>query len=98
MGWNWDHTKTKTSRSYSAHADLGQHLSTIAPGWAWQAIQPLFTRQSDQFDIQPAEAARMAEALAALAPLASPDWQHAIRDLAASAKEAARMDAVWHWS
>lgn len=98
MGWNWDHTKTRATRSYTAHAELGQHLSSIAPGWAWQAVKPLWEHTAEEFDIQPADAARMAEALTALAPLASPDWQHAIRDLAASAREAARMGAVWHWS
>lgn len=99
MGWSWDHDKTRATRSYNAHAELGQHLKSIAPGWAWTTISALFTRASgDQFDIQPQQAARMAEALTALAPLAVPDWQHAIRDLAASAREAARMGAVWHWS
>lgn len=98
MGWSWDHTKTRETRSYTAHAELGQHLSQIAPRWAWQAVSPLWEHQADQFDIQPTAAARMAEALTALAPLTNDTWAHAVRDLAASAREAARMGAVWHWS
>jgi hypothetical protein len=98
MGWTWDHGKTRTGRSYSNHADLGAHLRSIAPGWAWQAVKELWAHPSDKFGIQPGDAARMAEALHALAPLTQPTWQQAVYDLAASAREAARMNAVWHWS
>lgn len=98
MGWNWDHTKTRETRSYSAHAELGQHLKGIAPGWAWQAIKPLWEHTAYTFDIQPQAATRMGEALAALAPLTDPDWTQAVYDLAASAREAGRMNAIWHWS
>lgn len=98
MGWNWDHGKTRERRSYGNHADLGAHLKSIAPGWAWRAVEALWGRQDGPYDIQSAQVARMAEALQALAPLTSPMWQQAVYDLAASAREAARMNAVWHWS
>lgn len=103
MGWSWDHDRTGRdgwgTRSYGAHSELGEHLRAIAPAPAWGIVQPLWERRSDErFDIQAAQAGRMAEALQALAPLAPSTWQQAVYDLAASAREAARMGAVWHWS
>ncbi|MFC8447647.1 hypothetical protein [Kitasatospora sp. NPDC057223] len=98
MGWNWDHAQTIESRSYNAHAELGEHLRNIAPRADWQALQALFARDSDGFDIQPAQAARIAEALKALAPHAGPTWNRACLDLGASAAAAARSNAVWHWT
>lgn len=99
MGWTWDHTKTRDSRSYTSHEELGAELRRVAPRQDWAAVQPLFGRGSgDQFDVQPGDAARMATALAALAELVSPTWTLAVRDLAACAREAGRTNSLWHWS
>lgn len=99
MGWSWDHSNDRGMRSYTNHHDLGQHLATIAPRSDWNAIRPLFNRGAgDPFDVQPRDARRMAQAFAAIAPLADTTWRQACRELAVAASEAARNNAVWHWS
>jgi hypothetical protein len=86
-------------RSYTNHHDLGQHLASIAPRADWQAIRPLFDRRTgDPFDVPSDIAAAMGRAFKAIAPLANPTWQTACLELGNAAAEAARNNAVWHWS
>jgi hypothetical protein len=99
MGWSWNHNQTGGTRSYSAHSDLGDRLKGIAPRRDWDAISSLFDRGSgDEFDVPPGQAARMAEAFKALAPLVDPQWRKACYELCAASAEAARTRSVWHWS
>jgi hypothetical protein len=71
MGWSWDHNQTGGTRSCTAHAELGEYLSRIAPRREWEAVKSLFNRGSgDPHDIQPEQARRMGEAFKTLAPFA----------------------------
>jgi hypothetical protein len=99
MGWSWPSRHTTGTRSYGAHAELGDHLRKIAPRQDWQAISVLFNRGAgDPFELPPHQAADIARAFTALAPLASPTWARACYDLAASAGEAARNNSTWSWT
>lgn len=99
MGWSWDHNQVGGTRSYSAHAELGQHLSQIAPRGDWAAIRSLFDRCSgDPHDVPPDQARRMAVAFKSLAPLANSTWRTVCYELGAAAAEAGRTNSVWHWS
>ncbi|MEU8920331.1 hypothetical protein AB0D10_05245 [Kitasatospora sp. NPDC048545] len=97
MVWSWDHNQTGGTRSYSSHVALGEHLLRIATRREWEAIQPLFNRSSDSYDIQPEQARRMGEAFKTLAPLADRRWRPACYELGAAAAKAGRTNSVWHW-
>ncbi|MFF0409087.1 hypothetical protein ACFYUY_01455 [Kitasatospora sp. NPDC004745] len=99
MAWSWDHNQCGGTRSYSAHAALGEHLSRIAARRDWEAISVLFGRAGgDAFDVPPERARRMGEAFKALAPFADGQWRRACLELGAAAAEAGRTGSVWHWS
>jgi hypothetical protein len=99
MAWSWDHGQAGGMRSYAAHAELGEHLASVAPRRDWAAISSLFNRGSgDPHDVQPDLARRMGEAFKSLAPLADPGWRGACYELGAAAAAAGRANSVWHWS
>jgi hypothetical protein len=98
MGWIWDHAVGDGMRSYNAHDNLGLHLMQIAPRRHWQAIATLFFRaDSNPFTIPANDVPRIATAFTNLAPLAAPTWQRPVRELAASARSAARNNSTWNW-
>lgn len=98
MGWTWDHAVGHGMRSYNAHHNLGQHLGQITPRTDWQTISPLFNRgDGEPFTVTARDAGRMATTFASLAPLTDPTWQQPVRELAASARSAARNNSTWNW-
>jgi hypothetical protein len=103
MGWTISHAPYGETirRSALSIGNLGRELAHVMPSRDWRTVAFLFTPKSgDPFDVAPADAGRIANALnlAAVHPLMPADWGELARQIAAAADTAAKNREPWHWS
>jgi hypothetical protein len=97
MAWTVQHLAVPYSETDIT--DWAVELHMVMPEWDWTVISPLFDC-AGAFTIPAAEAGRMAAALedAACSPRMHPASVRITEDIAAAAKQAARLGKPWRWS
>lgn len=102
MGWNISHHLggDDMRRSATSIGNLGQQIAHVLPARDWRRVKSLFSRRSgDPFAVSPKDAGEMARVLnvAADHPRMPADWAQDARQLADSARNAARTRQPWNW-